>query len=91
MTRKECIKKFESLNKGYREEAKQFSIDLFDSKVNAICVEEYICSEEEDLGALIYYCDTILAIMKEDLIDNFIVARIKYIAEKRLKTICNER
>lgn len=90
MTREECIKKLESLEKGYIEEAKQFTIDLFDSKINAICVEEYSCNEHEDLGAIVYYCDTLLAIMKEDIIDKFIVSRIKYILEKRLKTICDE-
>ena len=91
MTREECIKKLESLDKGYRGDRRQFTVDLFDSKVNDICNEDYKCNEEEDLGALSYYCDTILAIMREDIIDHFIVSRLKYIIEQRLKTIYDER
>lgn len=92
MTREECIKKLEDLGLAYLGERSQITIDLFDGRINDICNESYItCSEEEDLGALCYYCDNLLAIMKEDITDNFIIARVKYIAEKRLKTIRNER
>ena len=91
MTREECIKKLEALDDSYRGAKKQFTVDLFDGKINDICAESYMCNEEEDLGALSYYCDTVLAIMREDIIDHFIISRIKYIVEKRLKTIYDER
>ena len=91
MTREEYIKKLEKLEDEYLGVRKQFTVDLFDGRINDICIELYKCNEEEDLGALAYYCDTILAIMREDLVDNFIISRVKYIVEQRLKTIYNER
>lgn len=91
MTKEECIKGLYALEKDYAGARKQFTVDLFDGKVSDIYNEEYICNEEEDLGALVYYCDTILAIMRQDIIDHFIISRVKYIAEKRLKTIYDER
>ena len=91
MTREECIKRLEKLEEESIRERKQFTIDLFDDKILNICLQCYKCSEEEDLGALSYYCDTVLEVMRSDIIDNFIISRIKYIIEKRLKTIYNER
>ena len=90
MTREACIKKLEKLEEEYLGVRKQFTVDLFDGRINDICTEFYRCNEEEDLGALAYKCDTILAIMREDLVDNFIISRVKYIVEQRLKTIYNE-
>jgi hypothetical protein len=91
MTREECIKKLESLEEEYLGARKQLTVDLFDGRINDICTENYRCNEEEDLGALAYKCDTILAIMREDLVDHYIISRVKYIVEKRLKTIYDER
>lgn len=91
MTREECIKKLEALEVEYLHDRKQFTIDLFDGPILNICLMCYTCNEEEDLGALSYYCDTILEVMKPEILDNFILSRVKYIIEKRLKTIRNER
>ena len=91
MTREECIKKLNALEEEYLGARKQFTVDLFDGRINDICTECYRCSEEEDLGALAYKCDTILAIMREDIVDNFIISRVKFLVEQRLKTIYNER
>lgn len=91
MKREELTKKLEALEGKYRSICKQFTIDLFDGAINDISLECYICNEEEDLGALIYKCQCILDIMREDIIDHFVVARVKYIAEKRLNSIYDER
>lgn len=92
MTREECIKKLLALDDGYRGARKQFTVDFFDGEINDICNENCpCCDEEEDLGSLAYKCDTILRIMREDIVDYDIITKVKYIIEKRLKTIYDER
>lgn len=91
MTREECIKKLLALDDGYRGARKQFTVDFFDGEIIDICNENCPCDEEEDLGSLAYKCDTILRIMREDIVDYDIIAKVKYIIEKRLKTIYDER
>lgn len=91
MTREESILKFNSVVDSCYEDVKQFTIDFFDTDVTDICNEDYICSEEEDLGALVCRCDNILGIMRRDIIDCDAITRIKFIIGQRLKTIQDER
>ena len=91
MTREDSILKFNSVVDSCYEDVKQFTIDFFDTDVTDICNEDYVCSEEEDLGALVYRCENILEIMRNDITDGYAITRIKYCAEQRLKTIKDER
>lgn len=91
MTRNECIEQLYSLEAEFFGEIKQFTIDLFDSKVADIRNEEYTTNEEESLASLSYHCENILKIMKPEIVDNYVISRLHYILEKRLKTIYNER
>lgn len=87
MTKEECIIKLELLESKYINRCKQFTIDLFAGAVTDLCLECYACSEEEDLGAIAYKCFNILEVMREDIIDHFVVSRVKYIVEQRLNSI----
>ena len=91
MTKEECIKKLEAIEKSYEGRRRQFTVDFFDGRVNDICNCQYICNEEEDLGALVYRCDTILGIMREDIVDRDAISKVKYVVSSRLKTIGDER
>lgn len=90
MTREQFIDKIESLaSESYYDRA-QFTIDFFDGLAK-FEREDYVCNEEEDLGALEYDCDNILVIMRKDLADYDIISKLKHYIKKRLKTIRDEK
>lgn len=91
MTRDECIKRLEAIEEDYYGGIKQFTIDLFHNEVLDICTYNYVCNEEEDLGALFYRCENILDVMRRDISDCDAITRIKFIIGQRLKTIQDER
>lgn len=92
MTRENCINKLVDIDDFYYDNGiKQFTIDLFDTDITGILNEDYVCDEEQDLGALAYKCGTILEVMRKDIIDCDAITRVKYTIEQRLKTIRDER
>lgn len=90
MTREECKRNLTVLDEKYCGKRKQLTVDLFNSAIADIREENYVCSESESLATLAYRCDTILGVMREDLIDHEIISNVKNIVSQRLRTIDNE-
>lgn len=90
MTREQFVDKIASLERESYYDRAQFTIDFFDG-LSKFESEDYVCNEEEDLGALEYDCDNILAIMRKDLVDYDIISKLKHYIKKRLKTIRDEK
>jgi hypothetical protein len=52
--------------------------------------EEHYCPEKTGLKIYLKEFSAILEIMRTDIVDHDVLSRIKYLIEKRLKTIENE-
>lgn len=90
MTREELIAKVEKHKEddfGYFKEFTCRVIDNFLSILN----EGHYCPEKTGLKIYLKEFSAIIEIMRTDIVDHDVLSRIKYLIEKRLKTIENER
>lgn len=90
MTREELIAKIEEYNGDDYENLKHLTRSIVDDFLNVLNEPQY-CPEKTGLCIYITRVSSILEIMRKDLFDHDVLARIKYLIEKRLKTIENER
>lgn len=89
MTREELIERIEGFKKDYYEDLKEFSRGTLDMVLYFVRDEETY-SEKSYLKSMIKEVGCNLEIMRPDLLDHDVLSRIKFLIEKRLKTIENE-
>ena len=89
MTREELIERIEGFKKDDYENLKELSRGTLDMFLYFIRDEETY-SEKSYLKSMIKEVGRNLEIMRTDIIDYDILSRIKFLIEKRLKTIENE-
>lgn len=89
MTREELIERIEGFKKDDYENLKELSRETLDMFLYFIRYEETY-SEKSYLKRMIKEVGRNLEIMRTDIIDYDILSRIKFLIEKRLKTIENE-
>lgn len=89
MTKDALRNKIEAIFDCY-EELTAFTKTAFNDIIFPYCYDDYV-SEHRCLLFAKTQCDNILAIMRQDLLDHDVLARIKYLIEKRIKTIENEK
>lgn len=90
MTREELIAKIEKVKKDDYDNLKEFSRGTLDMVLYFVRDEETY-SEKSYLKSIIKEVGCNLEIMKTDIIDYDILSIIKFLIEKRLKTIEDER
>ena len=90
MTREELIAKIEKVKKDDYENLKEFSRGTLDMVLYFVRDEETY-SEKSYLKSIIKEVGCNLEIMRNDIIDYDILSIIKFLIEKRLKTIEDER
>ena len=90
MTREELIAKIEKVKKDYYDNLKEFSRGTLDMVLYFVRDEETY-SEKSYLKSIIKEVGCNLEIMRNDIIDYDILSIIKFLIEKRLKTIEDER
>lgn len=90
MTREELIAKIEKVKKDDYDNLKEFSRGTLDMVLYFVRDEETY-PEKSYLKGIIQEVGCNLEIMKTDIIDHDVLSRIKFLIEKRLKTIEDER
>lgn len=90
MTREELIAKIEKVKKDDYENLKEFSRGTLDMVLYFVRDEETY-SEKSCLKSIIKEVGCNLEIMRNDIIDYDILSIIKFLIEKRLKTIEDEK
>ena len=90
MTREELIAKIEKVKKDDYENLKEFSRGTLDMVLYFVRDEETY-SEKSYLKSIIKEVGCNLEIMRNDIIDYDILSIIKFLIEKRLKTIEDEK
>ena len=90
MTREELIAKIEKVKKDDYDNLKEFSRGTLDMVLYFVRDEETY-SEKSYLKSIIKEVGCNLEIMRNDIIDYDILSIIKFLIEKRLKTIEDER
>ena len=88
MTREELKEKIDSVYDRY-EELSSFTKTMFNDIIFPYCYDDYV-SEYRCLTFASGYCENVLKIMRTDIVDHDVLSRVKYLIEKRLKTIQNE-
>ena len=89
MTKQELIKKVEEIIDANRDDLKYYTISVLHCFHNRLLIK-YECSEKYPMEAFLSEFTHILEIMRPDLLDHDVLSRIKFLIEKRLKTIENE-
>lgn len=89
MTHEELIAKVERFKKDDYEYIKSLTRSIIDDFLDVLS-EPQFCPEKTGLNIYLTRVSSILEIMRQDLLDHDVLARIKYLIEKRLKTIENE-
>ena len=89
MTREELIAKVEKHKKDDFEYLKPLTCKVIDNLLSTLDEESY-CPEKTGLKIYLKEITNILEIMRPDLLDHDVLARIKYLTEKRLNAIKNE-
>ena len=90
MTQEELIAKIEKYKGNDYENLKYLTRSVVDDFLDVLSEPQY-CPEKTGLCIYLTRVSSILEIMRQDLLDHDVLARIKYLIEKRLKTIENER
>lgn len=90
MTREELIAKIEKVKKDDYDNLKEFSRGTLDMVLYFVRDEETY-SEKSYLKSIIKEVGCNLEIMRNDIIDHDVLSRIKFLIEKRLKTIEDEK
>ena len=89
MTRGKMIAKIEKYKRDYYEQLKSLTRSVVDDLLDVLSEPQY-CPEKTGLCVYLTRVSSILEIMRPDLLDHDVLARIKYFIEKRLETIRNE-
>lgn len=89
MTKQELIKKVKEIIDANQHDLKQYTIGMLHCFHNRLLIK-YECSEKYPMEAFLSEFTSILEVMRQDLLDHDVLARIKFLIEKRLKTIENE-
>ena len=89
MTKQELIKKVEEIIDANRDDLKYYTISVLHCFHNRLLIK-YECSEKYPMEAFLSEFTLTLEIMRQDLLDHDVLARIKYLIEKRLETIRKE-
>lgn len=90
MTHEELIAKIEKYREDDYGHLKFLTRRVVDNFLGVLG-EPYYCPEKTGLHIYLTEVSYVLEIMRPDLLDHDVLARIKYLIEKRLKTIENER
>lgn len=89
MTREELIAKVEKYRGDDYEQLKSLTRSVVDDFLDVLS-EPQFCPEKTGLNIYLTRVSSILEIMRQDLLDHDVLARIKYLIEKRLETIRKE-
>lgn len=89
MTREEFRAKVEEIIDANRDDLKYYTISVLHCFHNRLLIK-YEYSEKYLMEAFLSKFTYILEIMRQDLLDHDVLARIKFLIEKRLKAIKNE-
>lgn len=89
MTREELKEKIDSVYDRY-EELSSFTKTMFNDIIFPYCYDDYV-SEYRCLTFASRYCENVLKIMRQDIIDYDLLTKTSYYIERRLKTIEDER
>jgi hypothetical protein len=89
MTREELIAKIEKYRDDDYENLKSLTRSVVDDFLDVLSEPQY-CPEKTGLNIYLTRVSSILEIMRQDLLDHDVLARIKYFIGKRIKTIENE-
>ena len=89
MTHEELIAKVEEIIDTNQHDLKQYTIGMLHCFHNRLLIK-YECSEKYPMNAFLEEFTITLEIMRPDLLDHDVLSRVKYLIEKRLKTIENE-
>ena len=89
MTKQELIKKVGEIIDTNQKDLKAYTIGMLHCFHNRLLIK-YECSEKYPMNAFLEEFTITLEIMRQDLLDHDVLARVKYLIEKRLKTIENE-
>ncbi len=89
MTKQELIKKVKEIIDTNQHDLKQYTIGMLHCLHNRLLIK-HECPEKYLMNAFLEEFTITLEIMRPDLLDHDVLARIKYLIEKRLKAIENE-
>jgi hypothetical protein len=89
MIREELIAKVEKYRGNDYENLHSVTRRIIDNFLGVLS-EPYYCPEKTGLRIYLTEISYVLEIMRPDLLDHDVLSRIKYLIEKRLKTIENE-
>lgn len=89
MTHEELIAKIEKYKGNDYENLKSLTRSVVDDFLDVLSEPQY-CPEKTGLCIYLTRVSSILEIMRTDIVDHNVLYRIKYLIEKRLKTIENE-
>ena len=89
MTREELIAKVEKYRGNDYEQLKSLTHSVVNDFLDVLS-EPQFCPEKTVLNIYLTRVSSILEIMRTDIVDHDVLSRIKYLIEKRLKTIENE-
>ena len=89
MTHEELITKIEKYKGDDYENLKSLTRSVVDDFLDVLSEPQY-CPEKTGLCIYLTRVSSILEIMRQDLLDHDVLARIKYFIGKRIKTIQNE-
>jgi hypothetical protein len=90
MTREGLIAKIENYREDDYEHLHNLTRRVVDNFLGVLS-EPYYCPEKAGLCIYLTEISYVLEIMRPDLLDHDVLSRIKFLIEKRLKTIENER
>lgn len=90
MTREELIAKVDKYRGDDYEKLKSLTHSVVDDFLDVLS-EHQFCPEKTGLNIYLTRVSSILEIMRTDIVDHDVLSRIKYLIEKRLKTIENEK
>ena len=89
MTHEELIAKVEKYRGDDYEQLKYLTHRVVDDFLDVLS-EPQSCPEKTGLNIYLTRVSSILEIMRPDILDHDVLSRVKYLIEKRLKTIGNE-
>lgn len=89
MTREGLIAKIEKYREDDYEHLHSVTRRIIDNFLGVLS-EPYYCPEKTGLHIYLTEISYVLEIMRPDLLDHDVLSRIKFLIEKRLKTIENE-
>ena len=89
MTREELMAKVEEIIDANQHDLKQYTIGMLHCFHNRLLIK-YEYSEKHPMNAFLEEFTITLEIMRPDILDHDVLSRVKWLIEKRLKTIENE-